>query len=39
MTTKSNSVEPSGEYVGNYDYFLQQGAHDDITNATYHMAH
>ena len=35
--TKSNSVAPSGEYVGNFDYLLQHGAHVDIANVTRHV--
>ena len=38
-TTKSNSVAQPGEYVGNFDYLLQHGAHVVSANATCHVAH
>ena len=36
-TTKSTSVAPPGEHVGNSDY-VQHGAHVDAANAMRHMA-
>jgi len=27
-----------GEYVGKFDYFLQQGAHVNVANATRHIS-
>ena len=38
-TTKSNSVAPSEEYVGNFDDLLQHGANINIGNTMHHVAY
>jgi len=35
--TKPNSVASPGEYVGDFDYSLQHGAHVVVANATRHV--